>query len=114
MSVKSEPQVIMIDGKPAFAVIPWLEYLKLTGKTKEKDETGVWFPHDVVDANLRGDNMIKAWREHFGFSQSELAERAGMKQPALARLETGAVAPRRATLVKLAKAMGLDVAQLID
>lgn len=45
-------------------------------------------------------------REKHGWSQRELAERAGMKQPQLARLETGQVEPKLDTLQRLAKAMG--------
>lgn len=45
-------------------------------------------------------------REKHGWSQRDLAERAGMKQPQLARLETGQVEPKLETLQRLAKAMG--------
>ena len=38
-----------------------------------------------------------------------LADRAGMKQPQLARLETGQVEPKLDTLQRLAKAMGFEV-----
>ncbi len=44
-------------------------------------------------------------REKHGWSQRDLAERAGMKQPQLARLETGQVEPKLDTLQRLAKAM---------
>lgn len=45
-------------------------------------------------------------REKHGWTQRDLAERAGMKQPQLARLETGQVEPKLDTLQRLAKAMG--------
>jgi len=45
-------------------------------------------------------------RQKRGWTQRDLAERAGMKQPQLARLETGQVEPRLDTLQRLAKAMG--------
>ncbi|WP_338114162.1 helix-turn-helix transcriptional regulator [Thiorhodococcus mannitoliphagus] len=56
--------------------------------------------------------LIRAWREHLGLTQDEVASRAEMKQPALARLERSEIAPRPATLKRLAEAMGLTVAQL--
>lgn len=115
MSARTKPQIIKVDGKPAFAVIPWKEYQKLISRYQEPDESEVWFPNDVVGANIvHGDTLVKAWREYFGISQTELAERAGMKQPALARIEAGTVIPRRTTIAKLAKAMGLDISQLAD
>jgi ribosome-binding protein aMBF1 (putative translation factor) len=48
-------------------------------------------------------------REQLGWSQRELADRAGMKQPQLARLETGQVEPKLETLQRLAKAMDCRV-----
>lgn len=53
--------------------------------------------------------QLIALREQHGWSQRELADRAGMKQPQLARLETGQVEPRLDTLQRLAKAMGCDL-----
>ena len=114
MNKHTEAQIIHQDGKPVFAVIPWDEYQDLL-KNQITDESDTWFPNDVVKANvLNGDCLVKAWREHFGLTQAELAQKAGMKQSALARLEKAEAAPRKATLAKLAKAMDITVEQLID
>lgn len=113
MSAHIEPQIIMQDGKPAFAVIPWDEYQKLT--RHDPDETDVWIPHEVVKANvINGASMIRAWREYFGMTQQELARRAGMAQPALARLEKSDSKPRISTLKKIASAMEINLEQLTD
>ena len=114
MSVHTDPQIITQNGKPAFAIIPWNEYQELIHNQLESDESDVWFPNEVVKANVRGDSIIKAWREYFKLTQAELAAKAGMKQSALARLESNSVSPRKATLAKLAEAMGIGVDQLID
>jgi ribosome-binding protein aMBF1 (putative translation factor) len=114
MSIPTNPQIISQNGKPAFAVIPWSEYQTLIHKQNEPDESDVWFPNEVVKANVRGDNLIKAWREYHKLTQTELAAKAAMKQSAIARLESGHTSPRRATLSKLAEAMGISVEQLID
>lgn len=114
MSAHIEPQIIMKDGKPAFAVIPWAAYQELTNKNAI-DDADVWIPHEVVKATiLKGATMIRAWREYLGMTQQELAERSGMSQPSLARLEKGNSTPRTATLKKLAAAMDITVAQLSD
>lgn len=106
-------QIIYQDDKPVFAVIPWDEYQDLL-RNQVPDESDIWFPNDVVKANaLDGDCLIKAWREHFGLTQAELAEKAGMKQSSLAQLEKAETTPRKATLAKLAKAMDISVEQLI-
>ena len=113
MSAHIEPQIIMQDGKPAFAVIPWEQYQKLT--RHDLDETDVWIPHEVVKANvIHGASMIRAWREYLGLTQQELARRAGMTQPALARLEKSDSKPRISTLKKIASAMDITLEQLTD
>ncbi len=113
MSAHIEPQIIMQDGKPAFAVIPWEQYQKLTHQ--ELDETDAWIPHEVVKANvINGASMIRAWREYFGMTQQELARQAGMTQPALARLEKSESKPRISTLKKIASAMDITLEQLTD
>ena len=114
MNEPTNTQVIIQDGKPAFAVIPWEDYRKLLKGQAQPDESDVWFPNEVVKANVRGESLIKAWREHFGFTQEELAARAGIKQPALARLEKADSSPRKSTLKKLADAMDINLEQLIE
>lgn len=53
--------------------------------------------------------QLIALREQRGLSQRDLADRAGMKQPQLARLETGQVEPRLDTLQRLAAALNCNV-----
>ena len=114
MSVHIDAQIIKQDGRPAFAVIPWNKYQELLQNQIDPVEPDVWFPNEVVKANVRGEGLIKAWREYLNLTQAELATRAGMKQSALARLERNATNPRKSTLLKLAEAMGITVDQLID
>jgi len=114
MSTRTDPQIISQNGKPAFAVIPWNEYQALIYKQSEPDESDIWFPNEVVKANVRGESLIKAWREYFKLTQAELASKAGMKQSSLARLENSNSSPRKATLAKIAEALGIGVEQLID
>ena len=55
--------------------------------------------HEVRLAILRAESEL-------GITQSELAERCGMKQSALSRLETGKTSPTLKTLQQLAEGMG--------
>lgn len=114
MGAHTDPQIIIQNGKPAFAVIPWSEYQELIHKQAGDSEPDIWFPNEVVKANVRGETLVKAWREYFKLTQSELAEKAGMKQSALARLENGNAKPRKATIKKIAEALGIELDQLID
>jgi len=106
-------QIIEQGGKPAFAVIPWDEFQALL-EGVEPNESEVWFPNEVVKANIRGDSLVKAWREYKGLTQAELAAKAGIKQPALTRMEKPDANPRKSSLIKLADAMGITVEQLIE
>ena len=70
-------------------------------------------PHEVVGLTVKkGMSLIRAWREYLKMTQEEVAEKAGISQPALAQMEKPGARPRKTTLEKLACAMGLDVEQL--
>jgi transcriptional regulator with XRE-family HTH domain len=60
----------------------------------------------------RAGTAIYDRRTALGLSQSELAKRAGMTQPAINRLETGTTLPSSRTLFRIARALdtGLVVA----
>src|SRR6266700_6165395 len=50
---------------------------------------------------------IRTRREELGWSQRQLAERAGMTQPGIARFEAGGTTPTLPLLERLADALGL-------
>ena len=91
-------QLIEKDGKPAFAVLPYEQYLTLIS-----DEPV--FPHEVVGLEIKYDNIIKAWREYLKISQKELAARVGITQAALSQMEKPGAKPHGATLQKIAAAI---------
>ncbi len=111
MSVHTDNvQIIRHGGKPVFAVIPYGDFLELTGKSG----TELTIPHEVVGLVIEnGWNLVKAWRKYLGLSQKELAKRAGISQPALSQMERSENL-RNCTLEKMAVAMGLSVDQLVD
>lgn len=110
MGTLTDIQIIKKDGKPAFAVIPYEEYLRFL----PKDEEGS-IPHEVVGLIIKkGMNLVKAWRIHLGLTQKEVSRRAGISQAALSQMEKSNNELRTATLEKLAHAMGLSIEQLRD
>ncbi len=68
-------------------------------------------PHAVVSAEVDGASAIKAWREYLHLTQAEMAARLGVTQAAFAQMESAA-RPRKATLQKVADAMGLTLEQV--
>ena len=57
---------------------------------------------------------IKLLREARELTQERLAKKAGVSHGYLARLETGMHDPSLSTLVKLAKALKVTVAELVE
>ena len=55
-------------------------------------------------------NKIVKARENLGITQRELAKKCGIQQPALARIETFKVIPKINTLIKIAQAVGINIA----
>ena len=58
--------------------------------------------HELAEA-------IRSRREELGWSQRQLAERAGMTQPGIARIEAGGTTPTLPLLERLASALGLTL-----
>jgi transcriptional regulator with XRE-family HTH domain len=59
---------------------------------------------------IRGSHrIVREARRQAGLTQQELAERAGLSQPAIAKLERGATNPTLGTLSRCAEAAGFDL-----
>lgn len=95
------------DGKPAFVVVPYADFIKLPGAF-----TPGTIPNAVVGkCVMEGVSMLHAWREHLMLTQAEMAERMGITQAGYAQIEA-AKRPRKATLQKAADALGITLEQL--
>lgn len=69
-------------------------------------------PAAMVDRLLAGESAIRVWREHRGLSTGELAERAGLPQAEVSRLERGGRAGSAADLAAIARSLGVDADDL--
>ena len=104
-------QIIKQNGVPAFAVIPYEDYIAMLPREPEADS----IPQQVAEKAILEDMpLIKAWRLHMGLTQKEVAEKAGITQAALSQMERKENANRTATLEKLADALGLSLDQIRD
>ncbi len=68
----------------------------------------------VADAFYSGRTTLASLRLRKGWSQAELARQAETSQPYIARLERGQVDPQVSTIRKLARALGVPVAELVE
>jgi len=111
MSVLTKHQVIEHGGNPLFVLVPYDEYLELTGRREQSAN----IPVEVAEIALLEDkSLMRAWREHLGLTQEEVAARVGISRGAYAQMEAPEARPRRATLGKIASALGLRVEQLAE
>lgn len=70
-------------------------------------------PHEVVERHIEQDiSYLRAWREYLGYTQAEVALRAGITQAALSQMENGESKLRKSTRQKLAMALGINPEQL--
>lgn len=113
MNALIKPQIIEQNGKPAFVVIPYSEWMQLLENQKQPIiDTKDLIPHAVISRMLDNEiTIIRAWREYLDVTQSTVAERLGMTQPAYTQIENGK-RPRKATLQKIANALGINLEQL--
>lgn len=106
MSTHTNIQIINDpDGKPAYVVIPYQDYIKAY---KKPDNL---IPHDVVGRTIKGASPIRAWREYLGITQTEIAIKLNMSQSAYAQQENSPRI-RKSSRQKIADALGINESQL--
>lgn len=113
------PTIVESNGKPAFVVLPYAEYLALTRAQAAPAQPDVRIPADGTVPHevmlLMTDNnwsIIRAWREYLGVTQVEMACRLDIRQPSYAAMEATDARPRKATRVRIAAALGLQLDQI--
>jgi len=120
-------QIIEREGQPEWAVIPYATYLRLTedaemlqdirdyDKAKKAIEDGEEIvPSEVTYAILDGENPIRVWREHRGFTQRQLAEIAGISTFYLSQIESGKRKGSTDVLTAIAKSLGLSLDDIVN
>ncbi|TCO65519.1 helix-turn-helix domain-containing protein [Actinocrispum wychmicini] len=84
-----------------------------TSWSELRDELGVDRAHPSYDAARIAFELgveVRTLREERGWSQTELATRAGMTQSAMARFEAGGTVPTLPVLERIAGALGMRLA----
>lgn len=111
MNAPTEHQIIRHNGQPVAVVVPYAEYVRAFGPQAGTEPT---VPHDVVGRVVNdGVSPCRAWREHLGLTQAEVAARMGVTQSAYAQMEASDAKLRVATRRKIATALGVAT-ELLD
>lgn len=93
------------EGKPAFVVIPYDDYIKAYDREHDL------IPNEVMSIVVNGATPAKAWREYLQLTQADVAARMGITQPSYAKQEAS-TRLRAASIEKIAAALNISVAQL--
>jgi DNA-binding XRE family transcriptional regulator len=116
-------QFIERNGKREYAVVPMELFARLMRAAEGLDDVALFdavkaaddgfrVPGAVAHAILDGIHPVKAWREHRGFTQDTLAEKAGISKAYLSQIETGKRTGVAKTLKALASALGVTLNEL--
>jgi DNA-binding XRE family transcriptional regulator len=123
----SDIQLILKEGQPEYAVLPYDLYLQLVEDAemyqdiRDYDEALAriasgeeeLIPSAVTYALLDGENPVKVWREYRGMTQQALAESAGISTSYLSQIETGKREGKTAVLQAIAHALNLTLDDIV-
>lgn len=112
-------------GRRTHVVLPIAEWERLQERLEDRadiaaaapilaDPAEYRLPLEVVERIADGIHPVRALREWRGLSQAALAEAAGVAQPTVARIESTTRGGSARTLSRLARALGVPVAALMD
>ncbi len=122
-------QIIEKSGKPEYAVIPYAEYQELLEMAQDardiqdadaalaalstgEDEA---IPGLIATRLLLGDeHPLKIWREYRGYTQESLGKVAGIGKSYVSQIEAGSKTASTKVLKALAKALRVDIDDLLE
>ena len=111
MKGHTDVQIIEQFGRPAFAVVPYEDWLELTHQPSDE----ACIPHEVVGLQLKhGISLIAAWRRYRKITQAQLSKQLGISQPAVAQIEKEDNNVKLQTLKRLAEILDTSVEQLMN
>ncbi len=115
-------QIIELEGRPAFAVVPIAEWTAMLDRLENLQDIAdakaalseEILPLEFVERRLSGESPLKLWREHRELTLQALAELAGCTRQMLSMIEHYKARPSTDLLARLAGALGCDMDDLHD
>jgi len=71
-------------------------------------------PDAILRRELKGESVVKLWREERKLTQQELAEKAGISKPYLSQIETGKRQGTLETMAAIAKVLEVPLDVLVE
>jgi DNA-binding XRE family transcriptional regulator len=90
-----------------------LEDALIIRRARARGRTSDAMTADQVDRMIGGEHPLRVWREHRGLSLSALARRAGVPAGYVSEIETKKKPGSLATMKKLARALDLDLDDIV-
>jgi DNA-binding XRE family transcriptional regulator len=116
-------KILESKGKPAFAVLPYDEYIALRELAEDAEDVAALarfakryasgkeetVPVEVVDRLLVGDSPLRVWREFRGMTAAQVAAAAQITPAHISKIESGKGDPSVALLKRLARVLRVDM-----
>ena len=117
----SAVHILKRNGRPAFAVLEIEEYERLRAAAEDAEDRALidasfdmpLVPGEVAERIFDGDNPVRVWRAHRGLTQAQLAERSGVRQDHISKIESGKLTGSVKALRTLARALDVDLDDLV-
>jgi DNA-binding XRE family transcriptional regulator len=120
-------KILETKGKPAFAVLPYDEYIALRELAEDAEDTAALarfakryasgkeetVPVEVVDRLLAGESPLRVWRELRGMTAAQVAAAVQITPAHISKVEAGKGEPSVALLKRLARVLRVDMEALV-
>jgi DNA-binding XRE family transcriptional regulator len=103
-----------IDGKVVMSTETFEDMMDIIAFDAAKADDGETFPLSVLDAMLGGESPVRVFRKHRGLSQDALAERVGVSKTTISEIESGRKTGSVETLLAIAKALNVEIGDLVE
>jgi DNA-binding Xre family transcriptional regulator len=118
-------QYIEVNGQK-MAILPAIDLDRLIAEAENRaDERAAddallrraageeYFPGELVDRLMEGENPVAVYRAYRRLTQTELASRIGMSAMVISSIESGRNVGRVSTLRKIAQALSVDLEDIL-
>jgi DNA-binding XRE family transcriptional regulator len=119
-------KILESKGKPAFAVLPYDEYIALRELAEDAEDAAALarfakryasgkeetVPVEVVDRLIAGEAPLRVWREFRGMTAAQVAAAVQITPAHVSKIESGKGDPSVALLKRLARVLRVDMEAL--